>query len=71
MKTLKFKTTINCNNCLMSVTPHLNMLDNVVSWKVDLEHDDRILEVEIDDENESSVIAAVKEAGYEIEALSQ
>lgn len=55
----------------MSVTPHLNMLDNVVSWKVDLEHDDRILEVEIDDENESSVIAAVKEAGYEIEALSQ
>ncbi len=69
MKTIKFKTTIHCGNCIKSVTPFLNNLDNVDSWKVDLESSDKVLEVTLDDENEKAVIDAVKKAGFEIELL--
>ncbi len=67
MKTLKFKTNINCNNCVMSVTPFLNELDNIENWKVDIDSPDKTLEITIDDDDEESVIDAVKEAGYTIE----
>ncbi len=69
MKTLKFKTNINCSSCIKSVTPFLNELDNVDSWRVETENPDKILEVELDDEDNESVINAIKQAGYEIELV--
>ena len=66
MKTVKFKTNINCGNCIKSVTPFLNDLDNVDLWKVNTEHPDKILEVELDDEDSSTVVNAVSKAGFEI-----
>ncbi len=69
MKTLKYKTNINCGNCIKSVTPFLNELDNVDLWKVDTANPDKILEVEIDDEDEKVVFEAVKKAGFEIEKV--
>ncbi len=67
MSTFQFKTTINCGSCIKSVTPYLNELDNVDTWKVDTENPDKILTVELDDENVSSVLNAVKKAGFNIE----
>ncbi|MDB0011337.1 heavy-metal-associated domain-containing protein [Crocinitomicaceae bacterium] len=67
MSTFQFKTNINCGSCIKSVTPFLNELDNVDTWKVDTENPDKILKVELDDENVSSVVDAVKKAGYKIE----
>jgi len=69
MKTVKFKTNINCGNCIKSVTPFLNEVDNIDLWKVDTENPDKILEVELDDENEATVIEAVTKAGYKIERV--
>ncbi len=69
MKHIKFKTNINCNGCIKSVTPFLNDLDNVETWKVDLEHQDKILEVELDDNNKEIIIESVKKAGFEIEEI--
>lgn len=69
MKTVKFKTNINCGSCIKSVTPLLNDVDNVDLWKVDTENPDKILTVELDDEDESTVIEAVKKAGYNIEKI--
>lgn len=69
MKTVKFKTNINCSSCIKSVTPFLNELDNVDLWKVDTENPDKILEVELDDDNQESVVAAIKKAGFEIEEI--
>ena len=69
MKTIRFKTSIHCGGCIKSVTPFLNNLDNVDSWKVDIENPDKVLEVTIDDDNEKAVIDAVKKAGFEIEPL--
>ncbi|MBL4755413.1 MAG: hypothetical protein JKY52_17675 [Flavobacteriales bacterium] len=69
MKTAKYKTNINCSGCLKSVTPFLNKLDNVDTWKVNLENVDKILEVDLDDDNDSVVVDAVKEAGFQIEEI--
>ena len=46
MKTLKFKSNINCTGCLSKVTPVLNEEKAIEKWDVDLESDDRILTVE-------------------------
>ena len=69
MKTIKFKTNINCGSCIKSVTPFLNDLDNLDLWKVDTDNPDKILEVTLDDEDESTVVDAVKEAGFKIEKV--
>ena len=69
MRKVKFKTNINCGGCIKSVTPFLNELENVDNWKVDIDNPDKVLEVELDDENEISVIDAVKKAGFEIDRL--
>lgn len=69
MEKIKFKTNINCGGCLKSVTPHLDELDNVDSWKVDITNPDKILEVKLDDQNENTVVNAVKKAGFKIERL--
>ena len=67
MSTYTFKTNINCGNCIKSVTPFLNELDNVDSWKVDTENPDKILKVELDDEDAQAVVSAVEKAGFKIE----
>ncbi|MBL4752713.1 MAG: heavy-metal-associated domain-containing protein [Flavobacteriales bacterium] len=69
MKTVKYKTNINCTGCLKSVTPLLNELDNINTWKVNLENVNKILEVDLDDDNDSAVVDAVKEAGFQIEEI--
>ncbi|WP_166384605.1 MULTISPECIES: heavy-metal-associated domain-containing protein [unclassified Polaribacter] len=69
MTTVKYKTNIHCGSCIKSVTPVLNDLDNLDFWKVDLEHDDKVLEVKLDDEDKESVLKAVKSAGFEIEEI--
>lgn len=67
-----FKTNLNCGNCVKSVTPKLNELDIIEQWKVDLDHDNRLLHVQLDEEELSGiddpkamVIAAVQAAGFE------
>lgn len=69
MITVKYKTNINCSNCIKSVTPFLNELDNVDTWKVDTENPDKILEVSLDDEEKELVVDAVKKAGFKIEEI--
>ena len=70
MSTYTFKTNINCGNCIKSVTPFLNELDNVDLWKVDTENPDKILEVELDDEDVQAIVNAVEKAGFKIEVRS-
>ncbi len=64
MKTLKFKTNINCGGCIKTVTPFLNQLDEVDEWKVDTENPDKILTVGGDDFTAEEIIKTVKNAGY-------
>lgn len=69
MTVVKYKTNINCSSCINSVTPFLNELDNLDSWKVDTANPDKILTVELDDNNKDIILETVKKAGFEIEEL--
>jgi len=70
MKTNRFKTNINCGGCIKSVTPHLNSLENIESWKVDIDNSDKVLEVTSEGAIENEIVAAVQKAGFEIEPLT-
>jgi len=67
MKSLKFKTNINCNGCVATVTPHLNQASTVKNWQVDIKDPNKILTVEGEDLSRDEVVDAVKSAGFNIE----
>ncbi len=69
MNTLTFKTSINCGNCLRTVTPFLNKEESIENWSVDLNHADRILTVEGEDVDAKAVIEAVQKAGFKISVI--
>lgn len=64
MKTLKFKSNINCTGCLSKVSPVLNEEKNIHKWDVNLEHDDRILTVETNSLNSDEIKQTVQKAGF-------
>jgi len=70
MKTLKFKTSIKCGNCIKTVTPHLNAIKGIASWKVDINSPDRLLEVETEDVNENEIVETLKKIGYNAERVN-
>lgn len=63
MKTLKFKTNINCGNCLAKVTPKLNECA-IDSWEVDLQDPDRTLTVKTENLEPEDIKKAVLKAGF-------
>jgi copper chaperone len=67
MKTLKFKTNINCSACVLKVKPFLDMVKNTASWEVDTANPEKILTVKGEDLKAANVIEQVKLAGYKIE----
>lgn len=68
MKTLKFKTNINCNGCVASVTPFLNKIEGI-NWEVDTENPDKILTVETQNIPEEEIIKAIQKAGFEVKPV--
>ncbi|MEO0732730.1 MAG: heavy-metal-associated domain-containing protein [Bacteroidota bacterium] len=68
MKTMQFKTNINCGGCLRGVTPFLDGQEKIEKWEIDLEHDDRVLTVTSDELTEKEIQAIVAEAGFRAEA---
>ena len=67
MKTLKFKTNINCGGCIATAKPYLDTVTNLESWEVDTQNPDKILTVKGSDISAANVIANVQKAGYKIE----
>ena len=64
MKTLKFKTNIQCSNCLSKVTPKLNEQSGIHSWTVDLSDPDRTLTVATENLETEDIKKAVLKAGF-------
>lgn len=69
MKTIQFKTNINCSGCVAKVTPVLNALSSVEKWAVDITNPGKILTVETTEENKNAVVETVKKAGFNISEL--
>ena len=67
MKTLKFKTNINCGNCLATAKPFLDKIKNVQGWNVDTNDPEKILSVEGDNVEAENVVEMVQMAGYKAE----
>ena len=67
MKTLKFKTNINCGGCIANAKPYLDAIENMQEWNVDTNNPDKILTVKGDAVSAEDVIQNVKKAGYKIE----
>lgn len=70
-KTLKFKTNINCRECVVKVTPFLNEAEGICHWDVDTTTKDKILNVHSEGISEQEVMKKVQEAGFKIELLTQ
>jgi copper chaperone len=69
MKTLKFKTNINCSGCMAGITPHLNGADGIEKWEVDTNNPQKILTVETEHLSADEVAAVVTKAGFKAEKL--
>ena len=70
MPTLRFKTTINCGNCIRAVTPTLNQEAGAANWQVDTASPDKILTVTTDSAELPHLLKAVEAAGFEIQPLA-
>ena len=68
MPTQRFKTTINCANCLRAVTPSLNAEPAITAWQVDTTTPDKVLTVETS-LPAAQVAALVEEAGFKAQPL--
>lgn len=69
METLKFKTTINCGNCVKTVTPFLNEIDGVKSWEADTQSPDKILTVNAEGVDSSVIIETLEDIGFDAELI--
>jgi hypothetical protein len=65
MKTLRFKTNINCGSCIRAVTPSLDAQVGSGNWKVDTQVDDKILEIPYTELSSSVVIEALDAVGFQ------
>ena len=69
MKTLKFKTNINCGGCIANAKPFLDKIKHQQGWNVDTTNPDKILTVEGDAVETENVLEMVREAGYQAEPI--
>ena len=70
MKTLKFKTNINCGGCISKVTPFHDKQEGIESWEVDTANPDKILTIKSDGVTEEEVKATLQKVGFKAEAIA-
>lgn len=70
MKTLKFKTNVNCGGCIATVTPHLNQVKGIVKWSVDTTNPMKILTVETSELDPDVIVETLESAGYKADLLA-
>ena len=69
MEVLVFKTNLRYKKQITALTPHINNLQGITRWNVDLDDKDKILRIESVDLCPRSVETTLQEAGYLCEEL--
>jgi len=69
MDTLKFKTSLKCDNCVAKITPYMDDISEIVNWKVDLEDPNKVLTAQGENLSPDKIEEALAEAGYTSELL--
>lgn len=70
-KELKFKTNLNCGNCVSKVQPAFDSAEGIAEWNVDTDNEDKILTVSSKGISENEILEIVKSKGFKIETLSE
>ena len=68
MKEYAFRTTINCNGCVIKVGKVLND-PAISSWNVDTDTPDKILTVISDSLSADEIIGKIKSTGFKAELI--
>ncbi|HEX8561585.1 MAG TPA: cation transporter [Flavobacterium sp.] len=63
MKTLTFRTDIECSGCVSKVTPRLDELAGAENWRVDVQSPDKTLTINAE-ADEQEVIQTLQQLGY-------
>ena len=69
MKTLRFKTNINCSGCIAKVTPILNSLTGIQKWEVDTTDANKTLTIETSQLEANDVNQALEKAGFKSDEI--
>jgi len=69
MKTLKFKTNINCSGCIGQVTPHLNRVKEIEKWQVEIANPQKILTIETSTLKPEEIVNIIAQAGFKAESI--
>ncbi|OFX85670.1 MAG: hypothetical protein A2W99_06195 [Bacteroidetes bacterium GWF2_33_16] len=73
MNIIKFKTSLKCGGCINAIRPHLNKIDGIQSWDVDLDSPNKTLSVNTEapstEDLQNTIIIAFKKAGYSAELI--
>lgn len=65
----RFKTSLNCGNCVAKVKKNLDNLLGENEWKVDTDNPDKVLSINETEVNEQQIIDAVEAIGFDIEKI--
>ncbi len=66
---LKFKTNLNCNNCVAKVQNDLDNVAGVNQWEVDINNPDKILSINNTDVKTATVVEILKKKGFKAEEI--
>lgn len=69
MKTLKFKTNINCSGCVAKVTPALDELQGIEKWSVDTTDPNKILTIDTSTLTNEEIKNALNKVGFKSDVL--
>jgi copper chaperone len=69
MEVLKFKTNLHCGGCVKAVSNFINAVEGIKAWSVDTQDPAKILSVEADPGLTERIVAAVQDAGFEIQEM--
>ena len=69
MKTVQFKTNINCGGCIAKATPTLNEVVGAGQWMVDTQNPNKVLTISNDNVNEIQLKQALDKVGFKSERI--
>lgn len=69
MKILKFKSNINCGDCVKEVSQYLDNEESISKWQVDTDTPEKLLSVSGEDVDPQRIENLVKKAGFKAEMV--
>jgi copper chaperone CopZ len=69
MQILVFKTNVRSRKRANALKPHLENIQGIIKWNVDLKDIDKVLRVECGDTPAEAIACSLQQAGYYCEEL--